>query len=59
MLIAQVSINLHGQGSTGFVPQPPADRGDINARLDTPAGKMMAQVEILPLKLRRFRANEQ
>ena len=52
VVLAQVTVNAHRQGAAVLVAQPPADGGNVHARLHAGSGEKMA--EIVVSKLREF-----
>src|SRR5437660_3981533 len=44
MCVTQMPIDLHGERAAVLVAEPPADRGNVNARFNAARGKKMAQV---------------
>ena len=44
MLIAQMTINFHGQRAAVFMTEPAAHCGNINTRLDAKCRKKMPQI---------------
>ena len=46
MLVPQVAVDFHRQGSAVFVAQPAADRRDVDAGFDATGGEEVAKVMV-------------
>src|SRR6266852_1081646 len=56
VFLAQVAINLHRQRAAVFMTKPPADGGNVHARLDARCREEMAKVVVGEVRESKFPA---